>query len=81
MRRTITPLMTPDLTDDDSHSRRPAARDAIECDRFPTSPKVKRLRGILTKLGVGSAPAVPHLPAALSRRASEGMALAKKRRR
>jgi hypothetical protein len=30
--------------------------------RFPLSPRVKRLRGFLAKLGVGSAPAVPYPP-------------------
>jgi hypothetical protein len=34
----------------------------INRDRFPLSPRVKRLRGILAKLGIGSAPAMPYPP-------------------
>ena len=36
--------------------------DAIERDRFKLSPRVKMLRAILGKLGVGSAPAMPYPP-------------------
>jgi hypothetical protein len=35
-------------------------REEIERDRFPLSPRVTRLRGILAKLGLGSAPAMPY---------------------
>lgn len=31
--------------------------DTIERDHFPLSPRMKRLRGILAKLGIGSASA------------------------
>ena len=36
--------------------------DTIERDRFPLSPRVKRLRGILARMGIGSAPAMPYPP-------------------
>lgn len=36
--------------------------DTIERDRFPLSPRIKTLRAILAKLGVGSAPAMPCPP-------------------
>jgi hypothetical protein len=34
--------------------------EKAERDRFPLSPRLKLLRGILAKLGVGSAPAMPY---------------------
>jgi hypothetical protein len=53
--------MKPDLTDDDKAALVELLRETIERDRFPLSPRVKRLRGILAKLGVGSAaPAMPY---------------------
>jgi hypothetical protein len=52
--------MTVDLTDDDRAALVDLLREAIERDRFPLSPRVTRLRGILAKLGVGSAPAMPY---------------------
>ena len=72
--------MTPDLTDDDKAILVELLRETIERDRFPLSPRVKRLRGILAKLGVGSAaPAIPYdAPKAPGERS---MALARKRRR
>jgi hypothetical protein len=41
---------------------------AIERDRFPLSPRIKPLRGILAKLGVGSAPAMPDAAPKVSQR-------------
>ena len=74
-----TPIPPLDLTDDDRAVLVDLLREAIEGDRFPLSPRVTRLRGILAKLGVGSAPAMrydaPKPPGERS------MALAKKRRR
>lgn len=54
--------MTLDLTDDDKAVLAELLPDTIERDRFPLSPRVKRLRGILAKLGVDSAPAMPSPP-------------------
>jgi hypothetical protein len=50
--------MTPDLTDDDKAILAGLLPEAIERDRFPLSPRVKRHRGIPAKRGIGSAPAV-----------------------
>ena len=54
-------------------------RDTIARDRFPLSPRVKRLRGILAKLGIGSAPAAPYPPPQPP--GERSMAAAKRRRR
>jgi hypothetical protein len=71
--------MTLDLTDDDRAALIELMREAIERDRFPLSPRVTRLRAILAKLGVGSAPAMPDdAPKPPGERSS---ALARKRRR
>jgi hypothetical protein len=48
------------IDDDDRAALVELLRDAIERDRFPLSPRVTRLRAILAKLGVGSAPAMPY---------------------
>jgi hypothetical protein len=71
--------MTPDLTDDDKAALVELLNDTIERDRFPLSPRVKRLRGILAKLGVGSAPAMPY--DAPKPPGERSMALTKRRRR
>jgi hypothetical protein len=42
--------MTPDLPDDDKAIRANLLRETIERDRFPLSPRVRRLRAILAKL-------------------------------
>ena len=73
------PLMPLDLDDDDKAALVELLRETIERDRFPLSPRVKRLRGILAKLGVGSAPAVPYPPPEPP--GERSMALARKRRR
>ena len=71
--------MTLDLSDDENAALVDLLREAIERDRFPLSPRVTRLRGILAKLGVGSAPARPYdAPKPPGERSAM---LAKKRRR
>jgi hypothetical protein len=52
--------MTPDLTDDDKAALVELLRETTERDRFPLSPRIKRLRGILAKLDAGPAPATPY---------------------
>ena len=42
--------MAPDLTDDDKAVLVERLRETIERDRFPLSPKVKRLKAVLAKL-------------------------------
>ncbi len=42
--------MPPDLTGDDKSALIELLRETIERDRFPLSPKVKRLKAILAKL-------------------------------
>jgi hypothetical protein len=69
----------PDLDDAETAALVELLRETITADRFPLSPKVKRLRGILAKLGVGSAPAMPY-PAPRPP-GDRSMALARKRRR
>jgi hypothetical protein len=54
--------MSLDLDDSERAALIELLTDTIERDRFPLSPRVKRLRGILAKLGIGSAPAVPWPP-------------------
>jgi hypothetical protein len=71
--------MTLDLDDAERAALVELLTEEIEGTRFPLAPRVKRLRGILTKLGVGSAPGQPYPPPKPSERPSA--ALAKKRRR
>jgi hypothetical protein len=54
-------------------------RGTIDWDHFPLSPRIKLLRDILEKLGIGSTLAVPSPPP--NPRSRLGTALAKKRRR
>ncbi len=42
--------MPPDLTDDDKAVIVELLRETVERDRFPLSPKVKRLKAVLAKL-------------------------------
>jgi hypothetical protein len=42
--------MTPDLPDDDKAILADLLRETIERDRFPLSPRVRRLKAILDKL-------------------------------
>ena len=53
------PNMPPDLTEDDK-AIIDLLCETIERDRFPRSPRVKRLRGILAKFGDSSTPAIPY---------------------
>ena len=71
--------MTPDLPDDDKAIRANLLRETIERDRFPLSPRVRRLKAILAKLdppAPRSEPIPPPKPPG-----ERSMALAKKRRR
>ena len=71
--------MTPDLTDDDKAILADLLRETIERDRFPLSPRVRRLETILAKLdppAPRSEPIPPPKPPG-----ERSMALAKKRRR
>jgi hypothetical protein len=53
----------PDLTDDNRADLARLLREAIEADRYPLSPRVRRLKALLAKLDPASAPAVaPLLP-------------------
>jgi hypothetical protein len=52
-----------DLDDNERAALVELLSNTINRDRFPLSPRVKPLRGILAKLGIGSAPAAPY-PAA-----------------
>jgi len=52
--------MPPDLTDSDKAIIVELLHKTIERDRFPMSPRVRRLRDILAKLGVSSTPAAPY---------------------
>jgi hypothetical protein len=70
--------MTLDLDPDEKAALVELLTDAIERDRFPLSPRMKRLRGILAKLGIGSAPAVPY--DAPKPPGERSIALARKRR-
>jgi hypothetical protein len=71
--------MTPDLTDDDKAILVELLRETIERDRFPLSPRVKRLRGILAKLDPPAARPEP-IPAPKPP-GERSMALMRKRRR
>jgi hypothetical protein len=51
--------MPDDLTDNDTAILAELLRETIERDRFPLSPRVKRPRGIVAKLGSARRPAVP----------------------
>ena len=71
--------MTPDLTDDDKAILAELLRETIERDRFPLSPRIRRLQAILDKL----APPTPR-PEPISAPKPPGersMALTRKRRR
>ncbi len=43
-------IVPPDLTDDDKAVIVELLRETVERDRFPLSPKVKRLKAVLAKL-------------------------------
>ena len=52
--------MTLELDDDEWAALVELLLDTVQNDRFPLSPRVKRLRGILAKIGVGQLPAMPY---------------------
>ena len=54
--------MNLDLDDTEKAALVELPADSVERDRFPLSPRVKRLPSILAKLGVGSATGMPHYP-------------------
>jgi hypothetical protein len=54
--------MLPDLTDDDKAALIELLHEPIERDRFPLSPKIKRLKAVLAKLD-RQAPRPEPLPA------------------
>lgn len=72
--------MNLDLDDSEKTALVELLGGTIAADRFPLSPRVKVLRAILAKLGVGSAPAVPHYPPPKPP-GERSVVLAKKRRR
>jgi hypothetical protein len=55
--------MTTNLTDQDRADLARFLREAIEADRFPLSPRVRRLKELLAKVDPASAPAVTPYPA------------------
>ena len=68
-----------DLTPDEKAALVELLGDTINRDRFPLLPRIKRLRAMLAKLGIGSAPAVPYPPPEPP--GERSMSLAKRRRR
>ena len=71
--------MPRDLTDDDRAALVELLKETIAADRFPLSPKIKRLKAILAKLAP-SAPRPEPLPPPKPR-GEHSAVLAKKRRR
>jgi hypothetical protein len=71
--------MTHDFTDDDKAALIELLRETVERDRFPLSPRVRRLNAILAKLDL-PAPRPEPLPP-MKPQGERSMALAKKRRR
>jgi hypothetical protein len=55
--------MTTNLTDQDRADLARFLRDAIEADRYPLSPRVRRLKELLAKVDPAPAPAVAPYPA------------------
>ena len=55
--------MNPNLTDDDRADLARFLRDAIEADRYPLSPRVRRLKELLAKIDPAPAAAGTPLPA------------------
>jgi hypothetical protein len=72
--------MTENLNDQDRADLARFLREAIEADRYPLSPRVRRLKELLAKVDPAPAPAVTPYPA-LRRSERPSLALAKKRRR
>jgi hypothetical protein len=55
-------MMNPNLTDEDRAELARFLREAIEADRWPFSPRVRRLKALLAKIHPAPAPAVAVLP-------------------
>jgi hypothetical protein len=55
-------MTTPNLTDDDRADLARFLREAIEADRYPLSPRVRRLKALLAKLDPSPVPVVEPLP-------------------
>jgi hypothetical protein len=55
-------MPSPTLTDDDRADLARFLREAIEADRCPLSPRVRRLKVLLAKLDPAPAPATTPLP-------------------
>ena len=68
-----------DLTDDERAALIELLLRTIENDRFPISPRIKRLRAILAKFGIEYSPAEPLPPPRPS--AEPSWRMARKRRR
>jgi hypothetical protein len=47
--------MKPDLTDEETDALARLLRDTIDADRYPLSPRIQRLKGILAKIRPESA--------------------------
>jgi hypothetical protein len=73
-------MPNPTLTADDRADLARFLREAIEADRFPLSPRVKRLKALLAKLDPARAPPVTPLPPPKAP-GERSVVLAKKRRR
>lgn len=69
-----------ELDDDERAALAELLSDMIAADRFPLSPRIKRLRAILDKLGAPKAMPEPY-PPLKPPRAERGTLLAWKRRR
>ncbi len=72
--------MNSNLTDDDRTDLARFLRGAIEADRYPLSPRVRRLKELLAKIDPTTAPAVTPYPAPKPPGQPSHL-LAKKRRR
>ena len=72
--------MSQNLTDQDRADLARFLRDAIGADRYPFSPRVRRLKELLAKIDPTPAPAMTRYPAP-RRSERPSFALAKKRRR
>ena len=68
-------LRTPNLTDDERANLVGFLREAIEADRYPFSPRGRRLKALLAK--IDPAPAEPSLP---PKPPGRSLVLAKRRR-
>jgi hypothetical protein len=73
-------MTTPNLTDADLCDLACFLREAIEADRYPLSPRVKRLKALLAKIDPSPAPATVPLPPPKPP-GQPSLVLAKKRRR